>query len=362
MWEQERNGKLYLCERICEPLTGKSRTITVKIAKNTQQARKEALRKLQDKIDAGTQTRIHLSELIERYKAEQIRTVRESTYVRNSYSLQTMLDLLDDVYVDALTAGYIRNKLIQSGKENRTMNELVKRFKAFLRWAYQNDYISREVPDKLQYFQDQTTREKVADKYLEKDELKALIDAFDIERWALLSSFLALSGLRIGEAIALNNDDVTAEYISVTKSFNEGLSSMGETKTDSSNREVYIQPELAECIRKIRICMKKQRMMYGYEDRGFFFTGIDGGRIGYASYKKQLKIAAEKAGIKKNVTPHILRHTMTSLFAEAGVQLEVISRRLGHENSDITREVYLHITKTRRQMDNDAIRGVTLLA
>ena len=362
MWEQTKNNTLYLCERAYEPLTGRPRVVTVKIAKDTASARKEAQRRLQSKLDEYKPKRLHLSDLIERYQAEQIKTVRESTYKRNCCSLATMLSILDDVYVDALTAGYIRDRLIKSGKENVTLNELLKRFKSFLRWAYRNDYIGREVSDKLTMFPDQTVREKVADRYLEKDELQTLLGAFDLERWRLLTEFQALSGLRIGETIALENTDVDSEYIHVTKTYNEGLSLLGEPKTATSVRDVYIQPELAECIRKIRICMAKQRLMYGYEDQGHFFSGIDGGRIGYAAYLKKLREAAQKAGIEKTVTPHILRHTMTSLFAEAGVDISIISARLGHEDSQITRRIYMHITKTMKKKYNDAVAGVTLLA
>lgn len=362
MWEQTRNGILYLCERTYEPLTGRQKIVTVKISKDTAAARKEAQKRLQSKLDEYKPKRLHLSDLIDRYERELEKTVRDSTYARNCCALNTMLNILDDVYLDKLTAGYVRMKLIESGKENGTMNELIKRFKAMLLWGYRNDYIGREVADKLTKFPDKTSREKVADKFLEKEELQRLLDAFDLERHKLVTEFLALSGLRYGEFCGLNDEDVDDKYIHVTKSYSENFSRMGDPKTQCSIRDVFIQPELMEVIKKIRICMKKQRMMYGYEDKGFFVSGIDGGRLGYAAYSKQLKIAAKKADIEKTVTPHVLRHTMTSLFAEQGVPLEVISRRLGHESSELTKTIYLHITKIHKEKDNQKISGVTLLA
>lgn len=364
MWEQTRNGSLYLCERVYDPLTGRQKIVTVKISKDTQQARKEAQKRLTAKLEEHQPKKLHLSELIDRYKKELEKTVRDSTYARNCCSLNTMLSVLDDIYIDKMTAGYIRMKLVESGKENGTMNELIKRFKSMLLWAYRNDYIGREVADKLTKFPDKSAREKVADKFLEREELHALIDSFDdeLERWALMTEFLALSGLRIGEAIGLNNDDIDDKYIHVEKNYSENFKRMGDTKTDCSHREVFIQPELADCIKRIRLCMMKQRMMFGYQDKGYFFTGIEGKRAGYAAYSKQLAIAAKKAGITKNVTPHILRHTMTSLFAEAGVPLEVISRRLGHESSDLTKKIYLHVTQRLKEQDNEKVKGVTLLA
>lgn len=46
-----------------------------------------------------------------------------------------------------------------------------------------------------------------------------------------------------------------------------------------------------------------------------------------------------------DLTPHSLRHTHTSLLAEAGVALEQIMGRPGHSDNQITTNVYLHVTK-----------------
>jgi integrase len=51
------------------------------------------------------------------------------------------------------------------------------------------------------------------------------------------------------------------------------------------------------------------------------------------------------AGLSPELTPHSLRHTHTSLLAEAKVGLEGIMDRLGHCDDDTTKNVYLHVTK-----------------
>jgi len=60
----------------------------------------------------------------------------------------------------------------------------------------------------------------------------------------------------------------------------------------------------------------------------------------------QLRMARLLAIAKLNpdLTPHSLRHTHTSLLAEAGVALEQIMDRLGHSDDQITKNVYLHVT------------------
>ena len=63
----------------------------------------------------------------------------------------------------------------------------------------------------------------------------------------------------------------------------------------------------------------------------------------------------------KALTPHVMRHTHVSLLAESGVPLETISRRLGHSNSKITREIYLHVTQKQEQKDRERIAQISLL-
>jgi len=56
-----------------------------------------------------------------------------------------------------------------------------------------------------------------------------------------------------------------------------------------------------------------------------------------------------------------MRHTHVALMAEQFIPLEVISRRLGHANSKITREIYFHVTDKMKEHDNQLIRSVKIL-
>ena len=60
-------------------------------------------------------------------------------------------------------------------------------------------------------------------------------------------------------------------------------------------------------------------------------------------------VLKELPQITKRLTPHSLRHTHTSLLAEAGVELLQIMDRLGHTDDETTTQVYLHITKDRKK-------------
>ncbi|OYS01739.1 hypothetical protein CBF63_01045 [Lactobacillus johnsonii] len=67
-----------------------------------------------------------------------------------------------------------------------------------------------------------------------------------------------------------------------------------------------------------------------------------------------LKHIGERNNMNKKFSSHIFRHTHVSKLAEKGVPIELITRRVGHSNSKITKEIYLHVTqKMQNEFENE---------
>ncbi len=372
MWcETLPSGKVRFVERYEHPLTGKQCKVSVTVDKDTKSTRKQAQAALQDKIDekignylsVTKKENLRLSELVELYRKDQLSTVSQSTYQRNYHATKSLMNILGEAtLVERITAGYVREQLAARNEKPGTTNERITRLKALFRWGYENDYI-KDIRwlDKLKKFKDEEKLQKLDEKYLESEELKVLIENISVEKWRFLAELTALSGLRIGEAIALNSSDVDLKnrLITVSKTYDAVNQIVTDPKTSTSNREVYMQDELFNLCRRISLYMKKDHLLKGYQSN-IFISDSNGSYISYYAYNKCLSETAQRLFHKK-VTSHFMRHTHVALMAEQGVPLDVISRRLGHADSQITRDIYFHVTKRMKERDYQQIKEVKIL-
>ena len=62
-------------------------------------------------------------------------------------------------------------------------------------------------------------------------------------------------------------------------------------------------------------------------------------------FKEEIKKEAEKAGIKKTISPHTMRHSFATALLQGGADLRAIQAMLGHEDIGTT-EIYTHIDIT----------------
>ncbi len=359
------NGKVKYQERYKDIMTGKWKTVCVTVDKDTASTRKLAAAELARKIDekeCRTITQeLTLQQLYNLYITEQSKQLKASTMSRNRITVSKVISLIgEDVLVDRISAVYVRECL--KNIDTLKQREYITRFKAMLNWGYSNDLIANHaLIEKLKLSSDTTRKERIADKYLEPDELAALLDSMTILDHKLFTKFLVLSGLRIGEAIALTQSDIDDKYIHVTKNYDYINDVITSPKTVTSERDVFIQPELRSVLKEIKINELQKQLLHGRSKSGLVFSSAkNGSYISYDAYRQYLGDTSEKA-INRRITPHALRHTHASLLLAEGLDIDSISRRLGHNDSKITREIYIHMTEKFKTLEEEKLAKINLL-
>ncbi|MGX2958073.1 tyrosine-type recombinase/integrase [Peribacillus sp. JNUCC 23] len=121
-------------------------------------------------------------------------------------------------------------------------------------------------------------------------------------------------------------------------------------KTRKSRRRIIVDEEVLNTLNEHKNAQNQviKRLSTDYYNKDFIFSKMER-QYGYPIVIKTLQNRMARllrmADLNPELTPHSLRHTHTSLLAEARVSFEQIMDRLGHTDDQITKNVYLHVTQ-----------------
>lgn len=178
-------------------------------------------------------------------------------------------------------------------------------------------------------------RTKSLPKHLNEQEVKSLINAFDKSecntankhlmnlRNKVILALLYSSGLRVSELVTLQTDNVDLHERTMR------IRGKGE-----KDRIVLFDDETKVLIEEY--IEKKPN-----EDE-YLFVNRSGNHLTPRYIQMMIKTHAEKAGIKKKVTPHILRHSFATHLLKNGVDIRAIQQLLGHSNLSTT-QIYTSV-------------------
>ncbi len=261
--------------------------------------------------------------------------------------------------------------------------------RAFYRFAYGDERIDVDVAGGL----DLPRQARRLPDVLDADEVRRLLEAVPVPsgppateaeataiRDRALIELLYACGLRIGEALGLDEDDVSVPgaYVRVIgKGDRERLVPIGEPALDA----------LAPWLREVRPAWLARGAARGRRRSGpgvagtrgagpaaeaktgdrpnsrtaveamtgdrfaahgedALFVTARGARLGRMAAWRAVQRAAQAAGLPEHVTPHTLRHSFATHLLEGGADLRVVQELLGHASIDTT-QLYTHLTGER---------------
>jgi integrase len=194
--------------------------------------------------------------------------------------------------------------------------------------------------------------EQTEERFLEPHEVEQILSKVTLEYSANALKLIALTGLRKGEALALDwwHVDFKREVIQVRATLSRLNSGLTRTppKSKKSNRDLDMSPQVIELLKRQRKLQQAQKELAGDQwdeaENRYVFTTPFGKPIEPRNLLRSVQLAVAKTDIDpKGVGVHTLRHSAASNMLDAGVPITVVSRILGHDDIQTTVNTYGHL-------------------
>lgn len=259
-----------------------------------------------------------------------------------------------DVYAwwDGLQAAYPNSRTVNQHAYKR------------LRSAFTEAVRREMVPANPVEVKEAGKRVQTVEKYLPEDwEIAAIIDGMD-ERYKPLTSLVLHHGLRIGEALALERDDVHVEYRPVPwlpRITVEVRQNAQRLQVDGRTRMVVLSTPKTSAGRRVVPIMDKDTPLFlrhlwrepftpvrvetdhGPRTVQLFTTTGKGQIVMDTSYRSILARVKKRVGVSPDIDPHTGRNWLITRLAEQGAHLKEIGNLLGQEDVATILDVYMKV-------------------
>lgn len=226
-------------------------------------------------------------------------------------------------------------RLKNLGRKLSTLFRKTESIKAFYRFLLVENRIDK---NPLSNFKAPKLERKLP-QFLTIEEIKRIFESFSFDKFSSLRTaavidLLYSSGLRVSELCNLTMESVNLDQ--------------GWVRVIGKGKKERIVPISYETARLLKIYLdERQNIIFTKNKEGspYFFVNRRGLKITRVQIWKDIKRFMNSIGIKKNVYPHILRHTFATHLLTSGADLRSISEMLGHSSLNTT-QIYTHLDKT----------------
>jgi len=178
--------------------------------------------------------------------------------------------------------------------------------------------------DRMYIDLDRPKQVKSLPEVLNMDEVMRIFQACSNLKHKVILLTIYSAGLRVGELLNLKIGDIDSKHMRIWVRQGKG----------NKDRATTLSSQLLPLLRKYYV---------QYQPKTYLFEGQSGGQYTSSSIRRVLGRAVNKAGIRKKVRPHTLRHSYATHMLEQGVNLRYIQTLLGH-TSPKTTEIYTHVS------------------
>lgn len=281
-----------------------------------------------------------------------------SFYVYKGILNNLFKEILDKKF-NEVSSSYFQNKIMSSNSSISYKRSQKGYANLFFKYAMKIGYTNFNLIDGVQLPRDKKTIELIEKKrckFLSRDEFHKFKESFGKSRCQIrmnyLIEFMYLTGLRIGEALALmwENVDLEKKMIDIRHTIDYSSASLKDfkitaPKTSNSYRKISINSRCIEIINEMKILNED----FNLNAKKFIFLNSQGRLINHNLLNIYIKKIGVLSGLKgknpRDFSSHMFRHSHISLLTELGIPVKAIMSRVGHINEKTTIQIYTHVTK-----------------
>ncbi|MGM0254716.1 MULTISPECIES: tyrosine-type recombinase/integrase [unclassified Enterococcus] len=370
--KQQENGKWRF--RIRYKDNGKFREVSksgFRTKRDAQAAANELERQYNNGVQIGANNILmadYLEDWLEVYKKPNI---KQSTYLRLERSIRLhilptfgMMSLKEITRTDIVK--WLNDLDTTKQQTRNTIRSNLNVLHDALETAvYELNYLEKNVAKKIKL---PTTKEEQKLKFYSKNELAQMLEylsSYKLGKYAhsiqyyVLFYLLASTGLRLGEALALEWLDIDGDKLTVNKSLSyddHNNSIITPPKSKTSIRTIKIDDRLVHLLKKHKInkneCILRYRSYDSPINESMVFSNENGNYLRHSVVREFFYKTCERANVPV-LSPHALRHSHAVHLLESGANIKYVSTRLGHSTISVTADIYMHITE---KIEDDSLK------
>lgn len=340
--------QVYLGE---DSITGKKRYLS-RTVKGTKKEAELALAKLVQAAESGLDfdaTRLTVEAFAERWLSNAQPRIRPKTYDRYAEIFRLhIVPVIGKIRLDKLQPLHLERvyeEAFKKGRSAQTVLHIHRLLYTALRQAVAWQLLSRNVAEAVT-----PPRPEPRDvEPLTKEGVLTLLGAVRGTELEVPTVLSLGTGLRMGEVLGLRWKDVDLEegrarIVQTIQQTSEGAKIV-PPKTHRSRRIVLLPTFVVQTLKRHKANQGERRLAIGsaWVDNDLVVERGDGQPMLTRVLSRRFSTAARKTGLE--LTFHGLRHGHATLMLAAGVNLKVVSERLGHSTIGITADLYTHVAE-----------------
>lgn len=357
-YKKLENGKYRYFEKYFDDNQGKWRQVTVTMNSKSRVSQSEAKNRLSKKIDkkikesAAVKEEIlpTVQEVFVEWRIIRDQELKVSSQFVEVSAFNIFLKEFGNLKIREVTTAKIQKFFMGLNLAPTTLSLRKTYYRLLFSYAKRMGYVNENPIENIVLPKVKLTHEQIQmkkEKFLDKRDMRKVLDYLYQDMWhfrkALMFEFLFLTGLRIGELLAIQWEDVDLDnqrlYIRHTLNIHG---------VPARNREL-LSPKTSHSYRSLMLDNRSMEIIEffasEYKDKNFVFVGAKKQTYGPDTLSRVFKKACTKVLGEGQYNLHMLRHSHISLLVEMKIPIKAIMERVGHSDEKMILQIYSHVTE-----------------